>query len=162
MQTATMERFAHAQAGAGETYDVIGERLTFKITNAQSDGAFTVVELLAQPGGGPPLHTHPSSEIFTILEGEFEFSGLDDGEPYGFRALPGDTVFIPGGAPHAYRAVGDTPGKTMLVLTPGIDMERFFKEAGVLVAADGEGAREAPGFPEIIAVGEKHGLTFLV
>jgi quercetin dioxygenase-like cupin family protein len=157
-----MERFAHVRAGAGETYNVIGELLTFKVTNAETDGAFTAVELLAQPGGGPPLHTHPSSEIFTILEGEFEFTGLADGEPYAFRALPGDTVYIPGGAPHAYRAVGVVPGRTMLVLTPGIDMERFFKEAGVLVAADCSGSREVPGIPEMIAVGEKHGLTFLV
>src|SRR5919112_3098894 len=102
MQAATTRRFSHVPAGAGEAYDVLGELLTFKVTNAVTDGRFTVVELLAQPGGGPPLHTHPSSESFTILEGELAFSGLDGGEPFTVRADPGDTVFIPGGSPHTY------------------------------------------------------------
>src|SRR5262245_4686323 len=84
MQAAALRRFPHVPAGAGETYDVIGELLTFKVTNAQTDGAFTVVELVASPGGGPPLHTHPSSESFTILEGEFQFTGLDGDHPYTF------------------------------------------------------------------------------
>ncbi len=101
MQAAALQRFPHVPAGAGETYNVIGELLTLKVTNAQTDGMFTVIELLAQPGGGPPLHTHPSAESFTILEGEFQFTGLDCGQPYSFRAGPGDTVYIPGGAPHA-------------------------------------------------------------
>ena len=104
MQAATVRRFPHVPAGAGETYNVIGELLTLKVTNAQTDGAFTVVELLARPGGGPPLHTHPSSESFTILEGEFEFTGLACGQPYTFRAVPGDTVFIPAAAPHTRRS----------------------------------------------------------
>jgi quercetin dioxygenase-like cupin family protein len=76
MQAATMRRFPHVLAGTGETYNVTGELLTLKVTNAQTDGAITVIELQTQPGGGPPLHTHPSSESFTILEGEFEFTGL--------------------------------------------------------------------------------------
>ena len=51
MQTATARRFPHVPAGTGRAYDVIGELLTFKVTNADTGGRFTVVELLAQPGG---------------------------------------------------------------------------------------------------------------
>lgn len=161
MQTAAVRRFPHVPAGTGETYNVIGELLTFKVTNAQSNGAFTVVELLAQPGGGPPLHTHPSSESFTILEGEFQFTGLNDSQPYSFRAVTGDTVFIPGGAPHAYTVVGDIPGKTLLVLTPGTEMELFFAEAGRRVTPGNPGQSELADIPALIAVGRKHGLAFL-
>ncbi len=160
MQTAAVRRFPHIPAGAGEAYAIIGELLTFKVTNAHTDGKFTVVELLAQPGGGPPLHTHPSAESFTILDGAFEFTGLDDGAPYTFRATPGDTVFIPGGAPHTYKAVGETPGKTLLVFTPGVEMERFFAEAGVRVTGAAHAAPAPPDIPALIAVAEKHGLTF--
>ncbi len=118
-------------------------------------------ELRAQPGGGPPLHTHPSSESFTIIEGEFEFFGLADGEHYSIRATPGDTVYIPGGAAHAYTAVGATPGRTMVVLTPGLEMERFFAEAGVLVAGDEPAPTAPPDIPAMIAVAQKHGMEFL-
>jgi quercetin dioxygenase-like cupin family protein len=161
MQAAALRRFPHVPAGAGETYDVVGEVLTFKVTNAQIDGAFTVVELLAPPGGGPPLHTHPSSESFTILEGEFEFTGLDGGQPYTFRAVPGDAVFIPGGAPHAYKAVGETPGKTLLVFAPGTEMERFFAEAGWRVTPGIPTPSGPPDIPALLAVGQKHGLAFV-
>jgi quercetin dioxygenase-like cupin family protein len=161
MQAATMRRFPHVPAGAGETYNVIGELLTLKVTSAETGGAFTVVELVAQPGGGPPLHTHPSSESFTILEGEFQFTGLACSQPYTFRAVPGDTVFIPAAAPHAYKAVGDTPGKTLLVLTPGTEMEQFFAEAGVRVTPGESVPTAPPDIPELIAIGQKHGLAFL-
>jgi quercetin dioxygenase-like cupin family protein len=161
MQAAAVRRFPHVPAGSGEAYNVIGELLTFKVTGAETNGTFTVVELLAQPGGGPPLHTHPSAESFTILEGEFEFTGLDDGRPYSFRARPGDTVFIPGGAPHTYQAVGETPAKTMLVLTPGVEMERFFAEAGVRVTPGQSVPSGPPDIPALLATGQKHGLVFL-
>lgn len=161
MQAATMRRFPHVPAGAGETYNVIGELLTLKVTNAETGGAFTVVELVAQPGGGPPLHTHPSSESFTILEGEFEFTGLACSQPYSFRAVPGDTVFIPAAAPHAYKAVGETPGKTLLVLTPGTEMEQFFAEAGVRVIPGESSPTAPPDILTLLAVGRKHGLAFL-
>ncbi len=161
MQTAALRRFPHIPAGAGEAYTIIGELITFKVTNAHTDGKFTVVELLAQPGGGPPLHTHPSSESFTILEGEFEFTGLEDGEPFTIRAAPGDTVFIPGDAPHAYTAVGDRPGRTMLVFTPGTEMERFFAEAGERVAPGAALPTTPPDIPAMIAIAQKHGLAFL-
>jgi quercetin dioxygenase-like cupin family protein len=130
------------------------------MTNAQTNGAFIVVELVAQPGGGPPLHTHTSSESFTIVEGQFQFSGLECGQPYSFLAGPGDTVYIPGGAPHTYMAVGDVPGKTMLVLAPGLEMERFFAEAGTLVTSADSAPSGPPDIPALLAIGHKHGLVF--
>jgi len=161
MQAATVRRFPHIPAGTGETYNVIGELLTFKVTSKETDGKFSVMELLAEPGGGPPLHTHPSAETFTILAGEFAFSGLDEGEQYTIRATPGDTVFIPGGAPHTYKAVGETAGRTMLVLTPGTEMERFFAEAGVRVGAGQAAPAGPPDIPAMVAVAEKHGIAFV-
>ena len=162
MGTGTGQTFWHVRAGTGETYDVIGELLTFKVTTAETGGAFVVVELVARPGGGPPLHTHPSAESFTVLEGAFEFSGLDDGQPFTIRAEPGDTVFIPAGAPHAYKAVSDIPGKTMLVLTPGGEMERFFAEAGALVTPETPAPAGPPDIPALLAAGDKHGLRFFL
>lgn len=161
MQAATERRFPHIPAGTGETYNVIGELVTFKVTSRETGGRFSVMELLAQPGSGPPLHTHPSAETFTIQEGAFEFSGVDAGMPYTIRATPGDTVYIPGGAPHTYQAVGETAGRATLVLTPGTEMEGFFTEAGVRVTP---GQAPPPGPPDmaaLMAAAEKYGQVFL-
>ncbi len=165
MQTTELagrQALRHVPAGSGETYNVIGELITFKVTTADTNGAFAVVELVAQPNGGPPLHTHPSAESFTILEGAFEFSSLEDGQLTTVLAEPGDTVFIPAGMPHAYKAVSETPGKTMLVLTPGDEMERFFVEAGVRVAPGEPGPSGPPDIAALLAAGHKHGLVFMI
>ncbi len=161
METTTERSVSHVPAGAGEQYNVIGELITFKVTQSETNGAFSVMEMVAQPGGGPPLHTHPSSEVFTVLEGEFEFTCLEGGLPKTFRATVGDTIFIPDSGPHTYRAVGDTPAKTLLVLTPGFDLEGFFAEAGTPVT-DGQPAPAGPpDMMAVIAIAEKHGMVFL-
>ncbi len=162
----TGRQFPHVRAGEGTTYSLIGELITFKLTSAQTGDTFSVTELTSQPQGGPPLHTHPAAETFMILEGEFEFSGLDQGERYTIRATPGDIVYIPGGAPHTYKTVSPTPGKALGVLAPGGEMERFFAEVGTLVID-----QSAPGVPagppseeELawhMAVAARHGIVFL-
>lgn len=159
-------RFPHVPAGGGETYDIIGEVIAFKVTGAQTGDAFSVVELTTPPGGGPPLHTHPAAEAFTILAGTFAFTGLDGGERYSIRAVPGDTVYIPGGAPHTYQALGPAPGKALAVLAPGGEMERFFAAAGTRVTE--RSAPVAPSGPpsgeeiaRMIAIAGRHGIAFL-
>lgn len=159
MSTSAAQRFSHVAAGAGETFDVVGELLTFKVTQADSAGACLVVELCTRPGAGVPLHTHPSAESFTVLEGAFEFSGMQNDEPYSIQALPGDTVYIPAGAVHGYRAIEGDPARTIVVLTPGTEMERFFAEAGTRIEGDVP-VVTTPDFPAMLAIAAKHGLTF--
>ena len=102
-----------------------------------------------------------------VLEGEFEFSGLDRGEPYTIRATPGDVVYIPGGAPHTYKTVSSTPGKALGVLAPGGDMERFFVEVGMPVTDHAALAIPAgpPSGAELawhMEVAGRHGIVFLL
>lgn len=161
MQATEVGNVFRVPAGSGERYDVIGELITFKVTQTESHGASTVVEMLAQPGGGPPLHTHPSSETFTILDGAFEFTRLVDGVPETIRATPGDTVYVPSGVAHTYTVAGDRPGRTVLVFTPGADMEGFFEEAGSLVTGEQLPPPAAPDIPAMIAIARKHGMEFV-
>ena len=163
---ATDRRFLHVQAGDGTAYSLIGELITFKLTSAETGDAFSITELISQPQGGPPLHTHPAAEAFIILEGEFEFSGLDQGEPYSIRATPGDIVYIPGGAPHTYKTISPTTGKALGVLAPGGEMERFFAEVGT--PASDTSASSAPAGPpseselaQHMAIAKRHGIVFL-
>lgn len=159
-EVATKRRIAHVPTGTGDKVGVIGEQFTFKVTQAETNGAFSMIEMLAFPGGGPPVHTHPSAETFVILDGEFQITGIHDGKPYTLRAGAGDTVFVPEGEPHTYQAVGDGPGRTMLLFAPGLEMESFFAEAGFPIT-DESSAPPPPDFPAMIALAEKHGMVFL-
>jgi quercetin dioxygenase-like cupin family protein len=77
-----------------------------------------------------------------------------DGEP---RELhPGEVVFIPRGAVHAFENRSDADAKFLAVVTPGVLRPNYFSEiAAVLRAAAG-------GPPDPAAIGEvmrRHGLT---
>lgn len=162
----TDRRFPHVPAGGGTTYSLIGELITIRLSSAQTEDTFTVTELLSQPGGGPPLHTHLAAEIFIIQEGAFEFTGVDAGEIYTIRATPGDTVFIPGSVPHTYKCVGETPGRALGVLAPGGEMERFFAAVGTPVTDRSTpptptGPPSAAEIAAHMAIAERHGIAFL-
>jgi quercetin dioxygenase-like cupin family protein len=165
--TTTDRRFPHIRAGEGAAYSLIGELITFKVTSAQTGDTFLMTELISQPQGGPPLHTHPAAEAFIILEGEFEFSGLDGDAPYAIRGVSGDIVYIPGGAPHTYKTVSATPGRALGILVPGGEMERFFAEVGTPVAD--RSATPAPSGPPSAAelarhmeIARRHEIVFLL
>ena len=163
---ATGRRFPHVRAGGGDSYSLIGELITFKVSSADTGDRFSVGELTSPPQGGPPLHTHPAAEAFMVLEGAFEFIGLDGEERYAIRATPGDVVYIPGGAAHTYKTVSVTPGRALVVLAPGGEMERFFAEAGTLVTDCSTLAVPAgpPSEAEVargMAIAGQHDIVFL-
>jgi quercetin dioxygenase-like cupin family protein len=69
---------------------------------------------------------------------------------------PGEVVFIPRGAVHAFENRSDDEAKFLAVVTPGILGPDYFEQiAAVLSAAAG-------GPPDLVAIGEvmrRHGLT---
>ena len=59
------------------------------------------------PGYATPLHSHPYTEILTVLEGEgvaWIEGGADE-----IALAPGMTVVLPAKLPHAFRATGTGP-----------------------------------------------------
>ena len=93
-----------------------GDLLRFKASRDEGfDSLF--IELTSPPGGGPPLHTDPSEELFYALEGDFEF--VSPG-PEGVTATAAGrgNMCVPRGTPHAYRNVRTQPGR-LLVFFPG-------------------------------------------
>lgn len=117
----------------GRAQSVLGDVVTFKITAAESDNAYFMVEIVSVPGGGPAfLHTHLPQETFWILEGEYEVYGRDEnGEKYAIAAPVGATVHVPGNVPHGFRNVGDTMGKVLAIYAPISHQPEFFMEIGV-------------------------------
>ena len=91
-----------------------------------TDGSFSIVESLEQPGSGAPLHVHHGeAEGFYVVEGAIE---LTCGEQT-VIASAGDFVYTPKDVPHKYRVAGDRPARVLLLFSrPGF--ESFFAEGG--------------------------------
>src|SRR4051812_37549884 len=84
----------------------------------------TAVELLltrtvTEPGRGSTFHTHPAREIFYVIDGEFEFKTLHDGEVRRLHAGPGAVVHVPSEVPHQYTNVSEVDGHMLALFTPG-------------------------------------------
>jgi mannose-6-phosphate isomerase-like protein (cupin superfamily) len=119
---------------------VLGELLTRKVPSQRTGGAYSLFEVTTQVGAGPPPHVqHREDEAFYVLAGEYEF--LVDGTTS--RAGSGSLVYVPKGALHAHRNVGEVPGRMLATHTPGDLYDHFFESAGRPVDADDS---EPPAF----------------
>jgi len=110
-------------AGEGRVRTILGERYTWKLSGAETAGAYALVEAEVPPGAGPPRHVHlREDESFYILAGTYEFRLGDRAAPVG----AGGYVFGPRGIPHTYRNVGSTPGRHLVVISPAV-FENFLE-----------------------------------
>lgn len=90
----------------------------------QTGGAMSIVDSWSPAGSGPPRHVHmKEDETFVILTGACKF-WLEGKE---FTAGEGESVFIPRGAEHTFKVVGDEPCRHLVILTPG-GFEGFFAD----------------------------------
>jgi quercetin dioxygenase-like cupin family protein len=103
---------------AGGTYSIL-------VSGAQTAGRYCLVDMLVPAGGGPPPHRHDFEEMFTLLEGELEFTFR--GQSQTVRA--GSTVNVPANAPHAFRNVSGTTAHMLCLCTPA-GQEEFFLAVG--------------------------------
>lgn len=111
----------------GAAYWFLGTLMTIKATGEDTGGVYTLLDQLAPPGFGPPLHVHHrEDEPFFVLEGLVRFR-CGDRE---FLVESGGYVYLPKGVPHAFRVEGSAPAHLMqMTLPPGF--ERFVEEIGV-------------------------------
>jgi len=106
---------------AGDTYTVL-------LTGKDTAGRYCLFDMLIPPGGGPPPHRHDFEEMFSILEGEIEFTFR--GEKVVLSA--GETANIPANAPHSFRNVSGKPARLLCLCSPA-GAEDFFLAIGVKV-----------------------------
>ncbi|MCC6615725.1 MAG: cupin domain-containing protein [Anaerolineae bacterium] len=141
-------------------YFVIGDIIHVRVTGADTNGAYSAVEVVSLPGGGPSfLHTHEPQETFIVMEGSFELYGQDEnGEKYAIRAEVGDTVQVPANMPHGFKNVGDGIGRMLLIYEPADPMLRFFAEVGLPVApsTSAKDVQDSRSGDEILAILRKY------
>lgn len=104
---------------------IAGDTYTILVSGAETAGRYCLIDMHVPPGGGPPPHRHDFEEMFTLLDGELEFTFR--GETQTVRA--GSTVNIPANAPHAFK---NRSGKTarMLCLCAPAGQEELFWAIG--------------------------------
>ena len=105
---------ANPDAPAMRHISVAGDTYTILVSGAQSDGRYCLIDMHVPTGGGPPPHRHDFEEMFTLLEGELEFTFRGEKS----TAWAGSTVNIPANAPHAFKNVSDTPARMLCMCTP--------------------------------------------
>jgi mannose-6-phosphate isomerase-like protein (cupin superfamily) len=136
-------------AGEGRSIEVLpGETVMFKATSADTDGAYTLIEVIDEPQAGPPLHLHRrEDEAFYILEGTFAFVIGDLAE----TATAGWFMTAPKGVPHSYKNIGTTPARMLTLFVPA-GIENFFEDLSKLTAAG------TLDIDSIVAVSAKQGI----
>jgi quercetin dioxygenase-like cupin family protein len=101
--------------GEGEARWWLGITLaTIKATGKETQGRYTLVEVVEPEGAEAPLHVHHGEdEAFWVLEGELTF-GVGE---KAIKASPGSFVFGPRDVPHRY-TVDSGPARMLFILSP--------------------------------------------
>ncbi len=133
----------------GEQIRIFDEEFRVKISGEATAGEYAVLVGSVAPGGGPPLHAHPSNESFYVLSGEVLFTQRTRDGVTVFRGSPGSIVHAPAGVPHRFENV--SPERSKMLLTVSADMLDFLRELG---AAFPPGAE--PDMEKMLAIHAKH------
>jgi quercetin dioxygenase-like cupin family protein len=140
---------------------LLGDVRTIKAGGADTGGELTVLEQVVAPGAASALHRHAYQEVFYLLEGELEFTGLENGERVTFAVAAGGTVHASPGAPHGYRNAGRAPARFLAIIQPS-GADGFFEEVGVWLDEGRPPADEAePSLELVREAAARHGIEFL-
>ncbi len=162
MSTAAPEPLTPTRVGDHVIYVVAGgNHVNVLLDRRDTASAFDVIEVLAQPGGGPPPHRHAFAEWFRVIEGELTFEEERDGVVRCTSTLgPGETVFVPPFAVHGTLNLSGAPARFEVVGQPGA-MTGYFRDAGVPVPDERTPSeREPPGPADLGAISDRWGIQF--
>src|SRR3954469_12867843 len=111
--------------GEGEAFWLLGMLEIVKISGADTNGEYGLLEITVRAGEGSPWHVHPDEdEWFYTLEGEFTVWVGDRR-----LSLPsGAFAFGPKGVPHTF--IAETDGAKALIGFQPFHFEGFLREVG--------------------------------
>ena len=115
-----------------------------------------VFDVTVPAGGGTPLHSHESPEVFRILEGSLLVQQMADSGLVETVAQAGDIISIPGNVAHGYSNVSAEPVVFAAIIDK--DMAAYFEVADISPVALSE--------PEVLAerfetAANAHGIQIL-
>jgi quercetin dioxygenase-like cupin family protein len=114
-----------AQQSSDEWLEVTpGERFMIRTSAAETNGAYTMIEVFAEPGNGVPMHVHKNEdEHFIVLEGTLHMMVGDKR----VNVSAGRAVTVGKGVPHAWSNVSDDEVRMLVLFSPGY-VEGMFRE----------------------------------
>jgi quercetin dioxygenase-like cupin family protein len=137
------------QVSAAETssaYEVTKEEVS------DTNGVFSVVELVPEPGQGASLHVHThEDELVYVVDGQLEVT-LGDQK---MTATAGVLALLPRGIPHGFTNTGGTPSRLLDVILPGT-FDNYFVALHNLF--DGVGVADEAKLNELA---ETYGIRYL-
>ena len=93
-----------------------GERCRIRISAADTNGAYSVVEIVSDARDRTPMHIHQNEdEHFIILEGTARIASGDKT----FDAAAGTAVTLSKGVPHAWCNLSGSPLRMAVIASPG-------------------------------------------
>lgn len=102
-----------------------GERYILRVSSDETNGAYSMIEIVAEYRNGTPEHVHLNEdEHFVILEGKAHFS--NGGRRMDLTA--GSTLTVPKGVRHAWCCISETPLRMLILFSPG-GIDEMFREA---------------------------------
>jgi quercetin dioxygenase-like cupin family protein len=104
---------------------VVGDTYTILLSGADTAGRYCLIDMSVPHCGGPGPHRHDFEEMFTLLEGEIEFTFR--GEKTLVKA--GMTVNVPANAPHFFTNRDQAPARMLCMCSPA-GQEDFFMAIG--------------------------------
>ena len=130
-------------------FDFHGAKFTIKVLTSETNGNYTVLDVIHPPNIGPALHMHPKGpETFYIVDGNYEFTL--DGKSISGKS--GDVIFVPKEVPHRF-TVGPQGGRAIVISPPGLEFY-FFKVSELL-------DKDEVSYEMESNIGEQHGQIFL-
>jgi quercetin dioxygenase-like cupin family protein len=162
MSSAVPEPLTPTRVGSHVIYAVAGgNHVNVLLDRLQTASALDVIEVLAQPGGGPPPHRHAFAEWFRVLEGELTFEEERDGVVRCTSTLgPGETVFVPPFTVHGTLNLSNAPARFEVVGQPGA-MTGYFADAGVQVPDERTPPEREPAGPaDLREIAQRWGIEF--
>jgi quercetin dioxygenase-like cupin family protein len=110
-----------------------GERCIIRVSSEQTKGAYSMIEVVADPRNGVPMHVHDNEgEHFIILEGKALVANGDVRR----EVVAGSSITINRGVPHAWCNISkDAPLRMLVLFTPG-GLEVLFRQNAGLEPAD--------------------------
>jgi mannose-6-phosphate isomerase-like protein (cupin superfamily) len=130
--------------GEGRTVSLGGMGVVFKISGAETGGAFAIVEHPIEPGRLVPPHVHLREDEYSyVLEGTI---GARVGD-HEVTAGPGSYLLKPRGLMHTFWNAGPRPARILEVIAPA-GFETYFAE----LATAGPGGRQE--------LATKYGVTY--
>ncbi len=147
------------EQGETEAIWFLGTLAVVKASNESTDGHMAVIEMLAPPGFGSPLHVHGrEDEWFYVIEGELTV--WVDGEVSQVPA--GSFAYGPRDLPHTFLVSSPTPARFLLGTEPS-GFEDFVRELGQPAEALTLAPMtvEIPSPERMTAVAAKYGMEIL-